>query len=317
MRKHRIVALLGVVGLLSIILAAVVLGCGAGEIEESPGENTFSVFEDDWECGAGEETPLMADERAEAESYAALETGKAVEDVSSLPDLQLMVIRTALVTMEVEKGDYAHIKRDAVSVASLVGGYVESESSSRNDDGYTYASITLRVPAQNFDEVMTEVSSLGEVVSTQVNTSDVSSEYVDLESRLKHLEAEEAFYMDLIARAQTIEEMISIREHLSSIQLEKEQIQGRKDYLDQQISYSTLTLNVDEVSPDEEGEGFWHAVKEAFKTFGRGMRNLAIGLFYALPYIIIIAVLILLGWIIIRRSRRKKGQSGGEEHPQA
>ncbi len=53
-----------------------------------------------------------------------------------------------------------------------------------------------------------------------------------MESRLRHLQAEESFYMSLIAKAQTIQEMITIREHLDSIQLEKEKAQGRKNFLD-------------------------------------------------------------------------------------
>jgi hypothetical protein len=164
---------------------------------------------------------------------------------------------------------------------------------------------------------MSQVSELGEVTSSEVSTQDVSSEYVDLESRLKHLQAEEAFYLTLMGQAQTIEEMITIREHLSSIQLEKEQIQGRKNFLDQQISYSTVTLTVEEISPEEEEEeeGFWASVKEAFKSFARGLGKLAIGFFYALPYLVIILVLLLLVWLIVRHYRKDKGEAPAPPQP--
>jgi hypothetical protein len=149
------------------------------------------------------------------------------------------------------------------------------------------------------------------VKATRVSTEDVSAEYVDLESRLRHLQAEEEFYLSLIGKAQTIQEMITIREHLDGIQLEKEQVQGRMNFLDQQIGFSTLTLSLDEVAPDEDGEGFWNSVGDAFKSFGRGLKKLALGFFYALPYLLILAVIGVAVWLLVRRLRRK-GKTGDQ-----
>ena len=309
--RRRVGLVVTAVVVLAIILAAGVLGCGSDEGSESPGDEAVSMWDKTTQDEAGMETLSMDVEESPGEISIAEGMDMAPGDISTLPQLQLLVIKTALVRMETSKGEYAKIRTDAVSIASSVGGYVESESSSKDDEGLTYASITLRVPSENFDEVMSQVSELGEVTSSEVSTKDVSSEYVDLESRLKHLQAEEAFYLTLMGQAQTIEEMITIREHLSSIQLEKEQIQGRMNFLDQQISYSTVTLTVEEVSPEEEEEGFWASVKEAFKSFARGLGNLAIGFFYALPYLVIILILLLVVWLIVRRYKRDKGEVPG------
>jgi uncharacterized protein (DUF2132 family) len=290
--------------ILAIILAAAVLGCGEGEKNNSNGEKDLSVRE---QTKGGERG---AEEGAYGARESAVPSGNSSS--SGLPQLQLKVIKTALMKMETGKGEYVKVREDAVADASSAGGYVESESSSRDDEGFTYATLTLRIPAENFDGVVSQVSSLGEVISTQISTNDVSGEYVDLESRLKHLQAEESFYLSLIGQARTIEEMISIREHLSSIQLEKEQVQGRKNFLDQQIGYSTLTLSVDEVSGEDEGGGFWHSVGEAFKSFGRGLRALAVGFFYALPYLVILVIVVGLVWLLVRRSRRGKPASPSE-----
>jgi hypothetical protein len=98
--------------------------------------------------------------------------------------------------------------------------------------------------------------------------------------------------------------MITIREHLDAIQLEKEQVQGRMNFLDQQIGFSTLTLSVDEVAPDEDGGGFWNSVGDAFKSFGRGLKKLALGFFYALPYLLILLVIALVVWLLVRRYQK-------------
>lgn len=301
MKRGRWLAAAGI--LFAMVISAAILGCGGGEKGVSSEAVSTSVEDRFIPQEKVPSEALSLDEKA-AGDYERGETYAAPETTSSLPQLQLKVIRSALVDLETEKGGYAKLREDAVAAAYAAGGFVENESSSKDDEGFTYATLTLRVPAEKFDEVLSRVSSLGEVVSTQVSTQDVSGEYVDLESRLKHLQAEESFYMALIAKAETIEEMISIREHLSSIQLEKEQLQGRKDFLDQQISYSTLTLSVDEVSPEEKGEGFWDRVGDAFRSFGRGMKALAVGIFYALPYLLILAAIVAVVWLLVRRSRR-------------
>lgn len=229
---------------------------------------------------------------------------------SAMPQLQLKVIKTAQVNLEVDKGGYANLREDAVAAAAAAGGYVQGESSSKDDEGLTHATLTLRVPADSFDRVMQEVSRLGEVVSSQVNTTDVSEEYVDLEARLRHLQAEEAFYLSLIGKAASVQEMISIREHLSSVQLDKERVQGRMNFLDQQVVYSTLTLSVDERGEDG-GKGFWNSVGRAFRSFARGLRALALGLFYALPWAVLALIVGLVAYYLVRRRKVKGSQQSG------
>lgn len=300
--------------LVALIVSAAVLGCGesgikAAEEGVATAKGTEEISSSDW--GADAEKVSYGEEqavRAQGEGAPAPTQGTS----SVLEQSQLKVIKTALVRMELGKGDYGSLREDAVAAAKAVGGYVEDESSSRDGDGFTHATLTLRVPEDKFDELLEEVSSLGEVTSSQVKTEDVSEEYVDLESRLRHLETQEQFYISLISKAQTIQEMISIREHLDSIQLEKERAQGRKNFLDNQVGFSTITLSVNETSGEEEGEGFWDKVGEAFKSFGRGMKKLAVGFFYALPYLILVAIIAAAIWTLVRRARGKRGDKQQE-----
>lgn len=289
--------------ILALCVGAAVAGCGEESLEVV--RNGDTGFAD--EKTAAREGSLFDSAGYETIDQREGGTGETVPLSSSvgstLPELQLKVIKNAMVKMEADKGGYADVREDAVALASGAGGYVQSESSGRDDDGLAHATLTLRIPAAKFDEVMDGISSLGEVVSTQVSTSDVSAEYVDLESRLRHLQAEEAFYLSLIGEAKSVQEMISIREHLSSVQLEKEQVQGRINFLDQQVEFSTLTLSVDEVG-EEDGEGFWNAVARAFKTFGRGLRALALAFFYALPYLVLLLVIAGIVYYLVRRVRR-------------
>ncbi len=311
MTRKRWISVTAALVTLTVAVAAAVLGCGGDDeanLLEVSDESERRGVDLDKAAPKSEQWQAFPEETNDSmTSSMGGEAGMAPTSPGSptLPQRQLKVIKTALMEMDVAKGDYANIREDAVAIAYAAGGYVEGESARRDDEGLTYATITLRIPSDKFDEVVSGVSELGEVVSTQVSTNDVSAEYVDLESRLRHLQAEETFYLSLISKAQTIQEMITIREHLDSIQLEKEQVQGRMNFLDQQVGFSTLTLSVDENAPDEDKEGFWNTVGDAFKSFGRGMKKLAVGFFYALPYFVVLAAIAVVVWLLARRHRRK------------
>ncbi len=281
---------------LLLVAGIFILGCGGRQAEVSS-EGGKGVTE----SGGEAEKPLLAGEAPSREqAYPTTER----PGTSALPEVKARVIKTGLVKMKTDRGGYTGIRENAMALVTAAGGYIQDESSSRDEDGLVHATLTLRVPAEAFDRIMTGISSLGEVLSTQVNTSDVSAEYVDLEARLRHLQAEEAFYLTLIGKASTVQEMVTIREHLSSVQLQKEQVQGRINYLDGQTQYSTLTLSVDEAGPEEKG-GFWNSVGRAFRAFARGMRALALALFYALPWVVLAA---LLGLVVYFVSRGRKGK---------
>lgn len=300
--KGKRIFFVAVVVLLAAAAGALVGGCGADSGKETVGPQVIKDVGK--EEGETARTGTVSSTEVEGQGYADLkQTSPSPSSTGGLPELKPKIIKNGLVKLETGKGGYAGIRQEAVSLASSAGGYLEGEDSSRDDRGLTYATLTLRVPADRFDQVMEAVSSLGEVVSSKVSTSDVSGEYVDLESRLRHLQAEESFYLSLIGQARGVQEMISIREHLSSVQLEKERVQGRMSFLDRQVAYSTLTISVSERGPEEK-EGFWSAVARAFRSFGRGMRALAIGLFYVLPYLVVIAVVIAaVWWLTVRRKR--------------
>jgi len=296
--KRKIMVIGAAVALL--LAGAFVAGCAGREAEVS-GESGKTVTE-----GGESGISLLPGDTSPQERVNTSPADKSA--ASTLPEIQAKVIKNGQVKMETERGGYAKIRQDAAALVSASGGYIQDEHSSRDDQGLVHASLTLRVPAEAFDRTMTEISALGEIISSQVNTSDVSSEYVDLEARLRHLQAEEAFYLSLIGQAKTVQEMVTIREHLSSTQLEKEQVQGRMDFLDRQVAYSTLTVSVDEVGPGEEG-GFWNSVGRAFRAFARGMRALALALFYALPWLVLVALVALLACYLVR-GRKKEGAEG-------
>lgn len=107
------------------------------------------------------------------------------------------------------------------------------------------ASVTIRVPADRFDEVLAQIrAAAAEVVSSNVNTRDVTDQYVDLQARLSSKRAEEQSYLSLLARAEKVEDILKIDQALASVRTQIEQLSGQLASLKTRIAYATITVRV-------------------------------------------------------------------------
>ncbi|MDQ3945714.1 MAG: DUF4349 domain-containing protein, partial [Actinomycetota bacterium] len=162
------------------------------------------------------------------------------------------IVKTAVLSIGVDKGGLSEAYQAAQDAALgvRVQGWVQS--SEWADD---QATLVIKVPSDRFDTVLESLRKLGEVRTDSVAGEDVSAEYVDLEARLKHWRAQEAVFLELMAKAKTIPETISIQQQLSVIQEQIEQHEGRRRYLDSQTAYSTVRLSILETGAVASGPG--------------------------------------------------------------
>ena len=165
-----------------------------------------------------------------------------------------------------------------------LGGYVESSSIHGNSYGKNSmrsADITVRIPAENLDAFCSQVSDIGNVTYKNLYTRDVTLTYVDLESHVKALRTEQQTLLDLLEKAQSVEDIITIQRRLSEVLYEIESYESTLRTFDDQITYSSVHLNIQEVqretTVEKETAGQeisrrfrenWEDVKEGFARFG-------------------------------------------------
>ncbi len=149
------------------------------------------------------------------------------------------VIKTAVLSVGVDKGGLSEAYQLAQDAAARTGGWVQSSERATDQ-----ATLVLKIPSDHFDAALVSLRKLGEVRSDSVSGEDVAAEYVDLEARLRHWRAQEAVFLDLMAKAQLISETISIQQQLSVIQEQIEQHEGRRRYLDGQTAFSTVRFSI-------------------------------------------------------------------------
>ena len=165
-----------------------------------------------------------------------------------------------------------------------VGGYVEASSingNSYNKNRMRSADVTARVPAEQLDAFCDQVSELGNVTYKNLYTRDVTLTYVDLESHVKALRTEQETLMELLRKAEKVEDIILIQNRLSDVLYEIESYESTLRTFDDQIAYSSVHLSIQEVqretTVEKETAGQeiarrfkenWEDVKDGFARFG-------------------------------------------------
>lgn len=210
------------------------------------------------------------------------------------------VIETAQLSLQTKKGGFDDAFQRANEVATRYHGYVETSSTagvnSKSGD------LTIRVPSQSFQAAIRDLRGLGRVTAQSITGQDVTSQYVDLQSRLRNWQAQEAVLLKLMSRATTIGDTLRVQNELSQVQLRIEELKGQLRVLDNQTSFATIQVSMREaghVAPPVQAKasGLVQAWRDARSGFIGVLSAVVVGLGYLIP----IALLLGLVWLGIRR----------------
>ena len=260
-------------------------------------------------CGAKSEmdyaAPQAAPEAAAPEEYAEEEvlydevTSESGTGSTVLPESQKL-IRT--VYMEAETLSMNNLMGWLDERVASLNGYYEQKSIRRSgsrDDGsyYQYADLTIRVPAQNLDNFVSQMGEKANIVSTSESTENVTLTYVSTQSRVEALETEQKRLLELLENAETMEDLLVIEERLTDVRWELENYASQLRVLDNQVNYSTIHLSVWEV--DEPTviveRTVWQKIGDGFSEnagdMWDGLVNFFIWLIAAIPYLIPLALI--------------------------
>jgi hypothetical protein len=228
------------------------------------------------------------------------ELTKTVDE--KIPDVkqQRMIVKTGTMNLEVDKYDDTENKLN--EAVKKYGGYVSNAASNQNAAGKKYGTVTLKVPADKFDILVTDVTGFGKVMSQNIQANDITEEYVDLEARLKtQKELEQRLIKLLNEKATRLAEVIEVEEKLASVRQKIETIEGRMKLMKSQSDLSTLTVSIYEPSmlDTSSGGGFFYELGQAVKKGLKGFTNVLAGSITVIIAVIpILAFILLVVWII-------------------
>lgn len=235
------------------------------------------------------------------------------------------IIRNATLTLEVEQPSKA-MQRIA-SVAEARGGFVVTSDSrqqtgANGEHAYETITIEMRVPAAQFDATLADIRAAGGSVTAQkITGKDVTEEYIDLEARLRTQRDLEEQMSQILKRANEIDDVIKVQDKLSAVRTEIERVEGRRRFLENQASLSTITVTLEPPAPLIGTTGFFRSVGTAF---GEGVDiAAAITLFFIRLLLALIPVAIFIGLpayftlrYLVRRLRARPAPPAPQTHYQ-
>lgn len=279
------------------------------------------------EAAAGIENEYGAVEDVAAADSATYneEAGLSSEQTAAVPSSgSRKLIRT--VHIESETTEFDTLLSQVTKKVEMLGGYVEkSEIYGKRITDKDFASaksaqLTVRIPGDRLGQLITEVEDSSNVVMKSEDTSDVTLQYADVESRKKSLEIEQERVWALLEKADNLDMILSLESRLTEIRYNLENMESQLRLYDNQVSYSTVHLSIREVvelsqeqppsktSVDRMKRGF----KDNLKNVGNGVTNLLVAFVANLPYIILLTVTALIVASIAKVTHRRKNKGNTE-----
>ena len=248
----------------------------------------------------------------EAEKVSLNEVDKA-ESTAEAADRK--IIRNADITIEVPSTTDAQHR--VTSIAEAHGGFVVT-SEAKQRDSIDPAQRTLdiklvvRVPSNQFGGAFDEIRSLaGNTPAEQVTSQDVTEEFIDLEARIKTQKALEVQFLEIMRQTHKIEDALEVQRQIAEVRTEIEKLEGRKRFLENRSSLSTINVNIQSPKPmiTVTQTGFGHSLREAVSDSVTLASDMV--LFFARFLIMMVPVCLfvllplgLAGRYLIRRAKR-------------
>lgn len=295
---------------LSGILAVSIFGCGSKSMMATESAVADSAAYDDMAYDSGYDTTEEAS--AEEAGSGAVTSENGIEEVQ---ETDRKLIRNVNLSLQTKEFDTV-LDNMSQKVKDL-GGYIQDSSvwgSSSDYSSSRSASYTLRIPSDKLDEFIDVVETLGNVTYKNESVDDVTLRYVDVDSHKKALETEQERLLALLEKAENVEDIITIENRLSDVRYELENYESQIRLLDNQIDYSTVYVDVSEVSrvTDTGKQGFFEEVASRFSdsvyVVLMGLRGFAIGILGSLPILVVWGVILAVVVILLRKFVFKKSK---------
>lgn len=230
---------------------------------------------------------------------------------------QRKIIRNADLRLEANSPEETQQK--IANIAQSKNGFViETNQTSSNAQTSTrdIVTMTIRVPADKFEEAVAEIRASGSrVIQENIKGQDVTEEFIDIEARLKTQRALEEQFLEIMKRATTVADTLNVQRELAEVRGEIEKIEGRKRFLENQSSLSTIKVQLQTpTSLSANPTGFFYELKEALSTGFNAALKIVLFLVTAvialLPFLILIVLplYLILRYFWRKRVRRKTAE---------
>lgn len=285
LKKIRLIILSAVIGLCY-------LGCGGSGGYYDQAKNAGPVAE---ETKAAEDN-FYGEENESDSASESPSSGTATGAAENPSAVSQKLIKTGNASLEVKdvKKAYEEIK----AMSEKYGGYIFEMN---EYSGYDHKTIdlTVKVDYRKFETMMGELEQVGIVLSSSMSTQDVTREYIDVKARIDTLKIQETTLKELLAKASDVKDLLEIETELQRVREQIEASQGRLNYLNDAVSYSTIHISLTtKILPTQTaqregiGERLAFEFQDGLGYWGSVLIDFIGGVLWLLPFLIVVFILI-------------------------
>lgn len=313
---------------LILLVAFAFAACGrGGSMTGASDKRTDSAYEG-YEASGAYEAEDSYGEEAYAEEAAAEEAGSGVGASGAYDNLDKIVYscQVTMQTLEYDKTVDSIRKK-----TKEAGGILATERETDDDDRWYYDDVmipdgsdpvgsasgnrrlylTVRIPTDKYEAYVESLKDDGKILSKTQDADNISRTYNDTQAVIEMLETEEKRLQEMMGKAETIEDMISVESRLTEVQTELNQYRTHLSAMDTDLAYSTVTIEVEEVQridePVRQQDTFGQQVRKIFmkawQNFASFWKYLVYIVVYLIPLFVVIAVIIVIILIATRKQR--------------
>jgi len=266
--------------LLSVVLLCTIPLCGC--MSENAGvASPDMVSKDGWY--AGEMAPELANEMMSAPP--------ADTTITQTLKTDKKLIRSGSLTLEVTN---VSDSMDRITEIALdFKGFIDKSTKESDANDQVTGLMIVRIPGEDFDSFLETISSQGTIKRQEIQTTDVTEDYIDKEAQIRALTIQRDQYYRIIEKAETVEDILNVQREIDRVQLELDRITGKMKYLENQIAFGTLTISIHPrpVLTSEGVDAFTRVLQEAASGFTGMISFLVVFFVTIIPVLIIIYII--------------------------
>lgn len=201
-----------------------------------------------------------------------------------------------------ETADLEKTKANIEHLVQKFDGYISSDSKNEYDNKINYY-LNIRIPAQYFDSILKGISNqITKFDSKEVTISDVTEEFLDIESRLNNKKELEKRYLEILQQSKSVEDILNVERELGKLREEIEATEGRLNYLSNQVSFSTLSVSFYKKVSNE--TSFLGKIGESFTNGFDNFKSFLLFVITVWPFVIVIPI----SYFLFKKWRLRKLQ---------
>ncbi|NLL39678.1 MAG: DUF4349 domain-containing protein [Clostridiales bacterium] len=229
------------------------------------------------------------------------------------------------VNVTIETLKFEETLEDIDKLIEKYNAFIESSSVTGNDystyhygsSSYRRASFVIRVPKESLGLMTDELDTLGNVSSYSTSAQNITSQFIDTESRLKTYKIEENRLLEMLEKAETVADMITIESRLSEVRYNIESVTSQLNNWQHQVDYSTINLSIYEVKelspeiaiPRTLGEEIVDALRKSLRGLIGFLKEALVFIIAALPVLVLVAVVLIIVIAIRKKVKKRKSEN--------